>query len=653
MCFSHIPFDMNSNSTPISVTSDDVDHFRRSLSQLQTPSALQRVVDWMGINEKDSLKCRDNIVANIDDSETFLRCDYKVNETDTQVKEDVNLTSVFNKSVPLCESPFSIDSKSSHTQDIEEQHISKSEYKNNHITNYLVTPSNEIKKKELCSYLKLMTHGVKKEICPSRFRRSTRVQNQEKKKQIVKCPNNDDEVYSVKSGRTNRSRFRHQVESFALQSFEDLNMIVDTSKYPLLQEDIGKKVFNFVMPPHDVLKEFNDFQFWVDPYVKDSNGFKTLNDKNLNPLNCIEERLRIKVSESKRIDEMNKELIRSRKRMKQKSNSIVEYSEVNENDDVIEVVSKNIVENDFIKDSQLKNATERKIIILLHDATVVNGFDNDIDSEQPKIIPEEMEETENSAKIKIRIDYNDKQYDDESRGNLLSDDDSQMPFKGFPPKIIEESEWNVTKFNSLRSCIQRVPEKKNINIPTIENKNNIHTNQMKPNCINFHTEEEEIQWNHSSSSDSHSTIHTENSSTSNSSSISGIKSLNPQSIQNFERISPSKITPRSVEVTPFVEKMDVESLHNLLKRQIKAVPSSIMLNSVNDWDSDNSINDKQKYSTSKNNHFISFKKENGVIQNAVYVDFYLIVVQELTVSMWNQTALGNVLGELKKVDMVN
>ncbi|XP_045476864.1 putative histone-lysine N-methyltransferase 1 [Harmonia axyridis] len=662
---------MNSNSTPVSVTSDEVDNFRRSLLQLQTPSAIERVVDWMGIND-NSLSFKDSETKNLDNLGTFYRCDYKSNNTDTQVNiDDTNLTSVFNKSVPLWESPNSIDSKSTHdtlensNQDIlkpRNEFVNSYQSKKNNY-HFVPPPSVESKKKELCSYLKLMNRGYKKEVFSSRCRRSTRVQNLEKKKKIYSNHRCNDEVCSEKSTKTNKSRLSDKVESIALQSFEDLNMIVDVSKYPSLQEDIDKKRFNFIMPPETVLKEFVDFKNWIEPFVDDQNNQNGSFDKNhiSNSNNhdstvITDNNEKIEISEITQIGKRKREFDKFRKKIKKRVISSEDTHNNSKKDESNDKMGQQIVyskTNKKIHDSMSITKNSNNCIVLLHNEILVHRDEEDFKEnlanieEKQNIDDSESEETEN---IKIRIDYESTHLNDEEMKyhNTSSSGNSIMSyqtlyFKGFQREDREKSELMLSYFNFSTNCIHCVPDnKENRNyicrIYLKENeKNGICSteNQINRNDINI-KDTIEIRSKSDSTSDAYSSAESEDSSTSDSTSIS---------TPNCEIISPSQITKRLLEVKPFCERSDIQSLHNLLNRPVKKVSSSIVLNSVHDWDSDNSMNGKQKFESSKNNsHFISFNKENGSILNAVYVDFHLILIQEFSVSMWNQTALGNVLG---------
>ncbi|KAF7266599.1 hypothetical protein GWI33_020102 [Rhynchophorus ferrugineus] len=101
------------------------------------------------------------------------------------------------------------------------------------------------------------------------------------------------------------------------------------------------------------------------------------------------------------------------------------------------------------------------------------------------------------------------------------------------------------------------------------------------------------------------------------------------------------ISQERPKVNVFKKDASAKTLHRCLysARRKSCMNNLEHQDSPSGWTSENfSIKPK------KNKHSISISKNNGSVLKAFYLDYNLILCQELLVSFWTQTALGNVLG---------
>ncbi|XP_060522562.1 uncharacterized protein LOC132699717 [Cylas formicarius] len=101
------------------------------------------------------------------------------------------------------------------------------------------------------------------------------------------------------------------------------------------------------------------------------------------------------------------------------------------------------------------------------------------------------------------------------------------------------------------------------------------------------------------------------------------------------------IEKADLKCIPFNKTVEGKSLHRSLHTPKKKTDctSREFQHSPQGWTPDSPSQRQKKYQ-----HSIAFVRENGVVVKSFYVDYTLILCQELRVSFWTQTALGNVLG---------
>lgn len=100
--------------------------------------------------------------------------------------------------------------------------------------------------------------------------------------------------------------------------------------------------------------------------------------------------------------------------------------------------------------------------------------------------------------------------------------------------------------------------------------------------------------------------------------------------------------PQSPNFISFKKDTSIKPLHRCLKSsKQKGLPANPeTANSPTNWAS-GSPSQKQK----KDEHSIHISMEDGAVLKIFYMEFNLVLCQEMVVSFWTQTALGNVLGE--------
>ncbi|KAL3274205.1 hypothetical protein HHI36_015619 [Cryptolaemus montrouzieri] len=536
---------------------------------------------------------------------------------------------------------------------------------------YFSPSSSESRKKELCNYLKLMNHADKKKVCLSRYRRSTRVKNLEQKelakKQSAKSMSNTSSSLgenSDKSCEILRDKLSNIGESITLQSFDDLNMTIDTSKYLTLQEIEGKgKIFNFVMPPDDVLNEFNDFQHWIEPLIKKSSKLSKKLKRNGTFLNQNKNnRFNEKRSKYKNTnDENNSKLNNEPSQVKKQ----IIFDDDDNGGREIESGQRKRRSSNKSEVSLLCDGIKKCAVLMseIRDAKISPPFDGDNN------LNEEISGSTNGivqTNVNIRVDYDiskssveKMQLDRESKISPkikgLLDINKENYCRGFSREDIRKSQaidTKVKKYYNMCCAFEHCQKNSVIcNEISIENivNNDLFEEDVscKDSCKtvhpkNFNKINEEIDSESDTSSDSLSSIESEESSSTNS---VHEKNQNDSLSEKCIIVNTSQISPRLKQVVPFNRNVEIQPLHNLLRKQNKATPNMNTMNVIQDWDSDYSNNGKNKSDISKgSSHFVSFDKENGDVQAAIYVDFFLILIQEFAVSLWNQTALGNVLG---------
>lgn len=112
---------------------------------------------------------------------------------------------------------------------------------------------------------------------------------------------------------------------------------------------------------------------------------------------------------------------------------------------------------------------------------------------------------------------------------------------------------------------------------------------------------------------------------------------------NLEIVDTNEISSTNCKYIPISESSEVKSLHKSLLQKKKVNDSLFEENSSDshsNWEREDLVNEKKP----KTPFSLNINLMYGSIVNVNYVDFNLVVVQELAVSFWNQTALGNILG---------
>ncbi|KAK9888235.1 hypothetical protein WA026_000502 [Henosepilachna vigintioctopunctata] len=694
----------NSSADPISWNSES---FKHSLSHLKTPSGIDRVVDWMGNNIESNVLIGQSIsnISNEDASSKFFRYDYKV------MKHTTKTETVHNKSFPLWISSNnlednlklkSIKETSRHPIRNNTENSSKCSTSSDIIENcneprtdqqlengdlYVSSSSVDNRKKVFCNYLKLMNHADKKEVCLSQYRRSTRVKNLEQKELAKKNESNTDncdnmlDACSDKSNKTFQDKLSDIGESITLQSFNDLNMTIDTSKYLTLQENVNKnKVFNFVMPPSDVLDQFNDFQLWIDPIIKQVESYKKSKIQNRITPSSDSDQTRFHDLGKKRTRSLKNISVTTnsnygkyqqrklRKKYRDKSyaetcNSNEKSSQINKRIDFKKEISNqghnNEVNNVGEKNTGIAILTQNGSDSLIEDRVRADNYldtKDNISGCKRKRNGSIIENIPSCSRLKSSPEKNTNFHDslikDDSLINNCSSNIDELThnclgFNEYDIKKSQEIDFKFKQYLHFMSFVNpKLPTESTIlNDIFIEN---IDVNFEDPYKTETYISEDEIEENKSeseSASDSLCSADSDSSSDSNSCSLSEQEQSNDGYGDKCDRISPNQISTSIKELLPFNESVEIQSLQSLLKKKVKKVSHLGTMNSIQGWDSDNSTSEKQKSDASKSNsHFISFKNENGSVQNAIYIDFNLILIQEFVVSLWNQTALGNVLG---------
>ncbi|GJQ80905.1 hypothetical protein Trydic_g4722 [Trypoxylus dichotomus] len=119
-------------------------------------------------------------------------------------------------------------------------------------------------------------------------------------------------------------------------------------------------------------------------------------------------------------------------------------------------------------------------------------------------------------------------------------------------------------------------------------------------------------------------------------------SCSPSSVEHSveTQATPSDELDGKPQITPMPVPSEVKNLHKSLMHQKRRsqIKNELAGDSSNHtWDNETSCEDKRS-------HSIKIFPNNGNVVNAFYVDFNLTIVQEQSVSLWCQSALGNMLG---------
>lgn len=111
-----------------------------------------------------------------------------------------------------------------------------------------------------------------------------------------------------------------------------------------------------------------------------------------------------------------------------------------------------------------------------------------------------------------------------------------------------------------------------------------------------------------------------------------------------ETINTDQITSTNCHYVPLNPTVEVKSLQRSLMQPVRK-PSSTFETSEClplNWDSEGSSPTKKERMNLA--HLLKVNDLYGAVIDACYLDYNLVIVQELLVSFWSQTALGNVLG---------
>lgn len=481
-------------------------------------------------------------------------------------------------------------------------------------------------------------------ILPSQNRRSTRVKNLtlQQQKEMEKrdsesrseTPKKILDIENILRSKLDKDNLNSSSEDYVtLKSYKELG--ITTS---------DKKIFNFIMPPKNVLESFEDFELSVKPMITPMASLRQVKE------NTNKRKVKLaKKSALDKIIEQRRKKLKLEEKVDMCETSMTNLANFQKTFDEMMQQQENIisdVESDIGSVILSYNSNGNDSYSYKNNRVQVNnGHLETFDSESVCINNGQRKSPEILDFSNIVKKCQNLENKTTQNGNNCINKNIFPPFLGFDIddqdilnkiSIMEIYIKNLNQSSALKKC-SKTP--KNILNSTNTNQQINNIKSVKPNAVKI--DKDEVVGILTRGKFVSFDVESETSSSSDTETDEEIKN-------KCEIVSPYNIKSRNNNVLPFEEDVEIKSLHQSLARR-KVVSNSIcsVSTSNQDWDSDSSYEKQPKQCSSKKRgqHFISFdKQEYGSIQNIIYVDFNLIVVQEYGVSMWNQTALGNVLG---------